>query len=596
MMGIPLRKPGEQAAALDPITLEVVRNGLVATVEEMTQNLIRTAYSPIAAEIKDFSVGLLDARGDSIMQAIHAAPAFIADLDHTIRTGLRLYGERGFEPGDIVLCNDSETSGQHLNNMAAYSPIMLESELVGFAAVRSHWIDLGGKISGGMSVDARDIFAEGFQFPTVKVYRAGEPDPEMHRIISVNSRFPELVLGDMRAQISACRLGERRFKELVSRYGREMVFRCIRRIWDENEMIARAAVEAIPDGVYQAECRLDNDGVTLGRPIPLKVKVIVSGSDMTIDFTGTAAQVDGPYNSGSAEAAARIAFKYFTTPALPANAGAFRNLNVVCPRGTVLSADARAPKAWYNMPFVSSIDLVLKALFPALPAGVTAGHSDNIGAAQLAGVNPRSGKPFQTFIPYAGSWGATHEADGQSAIVSLVQGDVRQMPVEMRETLYPMRINEFALRPDSGGPGKFRGGLGVVVVQQALADCSYQAQYERTLDSPWGLAGGKPGEVTRTWLERGEERLPLPLKCNDYPFKCDDAERLSTAGGGGYGPAHEREIERVREDVLNGYVSAEAARRDYGVAIDPETMEVDRTATEALRAKMRSAANHKGDK
>ena len=575
----------DTAPALDPITLEVVRNGLIATVREMTDNLVRTAYSPIAAEIKDFSVGLLDTAGNSIMQAPYAAPAFIADLDATIRAGVALIGLAGFEPGDVVLCNDAQTNGQHLNNMAAYTPIFQAGELVAFSAVRSHWIDVGGKISGSMSVDARDIFAEGFQLPTVKVYCAGKPDAQIHRFIEKNSRFPELVLGDMRAQISACRLGERRYRELIARYGAATVRACIERIWDENELLARQAVEAIPDGAYQASCRLDNDGISLNQPVPLKVKVVVSGSDMTIDFTGTSPQVQGPYNSRSADAVARIAFKYFTTPSLPANAGAFRNLKVVCPEGTVLSADGRAPMAWWNMPVNSSIDLVLKALHAALPDGVTAGHSDNIGSAQLAGINPASGKPFQTFIPYAGSWGATSRADGESAIVSLIQGDVRLLPVELRENMFPLRIREFSLRADSGGPGRWRGGLGVRIAHQALTGCSYQAQYERTVDPPWGLEGGRDGKVTRTWRERpgSDEQLPLPFKCNDLAFEAGDTEVLLTAGGGGYGDPRERDPERVRQDVLNGYVSVEAARRDYGVAIDRYTLQIDQALTRSLR-------------
>jgi N-methylhydantoinase B len=570
---------------LDPITLEVVRNSLVATVKEMTDNLVRTAYSPIAAEIKDFSVGLHDVRGDSIMQAPHAAPAFIADLDGTIRQGIELYGAAGFEHGDIVLCNDAATNGQHLNNMAAYTPILAGGELLGFAAVRSHWIDVGGMISGSMPVNGRDIFAEGFQLPTMKVYRAGKPDPELHRFITVNSRFPELVLGDMRAQISACRLGERRFMELIAKYGKDTVLACIRRIWDEAEMLSRKAVEAIPDGTYQASCRLDNDGINFDKPIPLKVKVIVSGSEMTVDFTGTSPQVEGPYNSRAADAVARIAFKYLTTPTLPANAGAFRNLKLVCPEGTVLSASARAPMAWWNMPVNSSIDLILKALFAALPEGVTAGHSDNIGSAALAGMDPRSGKPFQTFIPYAGAWGASAAADGQSAIVSLIQGDVRLMPIELRENMFPLRINEFSLRTDSAGAGKFRGGVGVKVVQQALTDCHYQAQYERTLDAPWPLAGGKPGQITSTYGMRdgSSRKQALPLKSNDHPFAAGDMEVLLTAGGGGYGPPFERDPQRVRADVMSGYVSAEAAREEYGVVIDPVTFEIEAAATAALR-------------
>ncbi len=583
------------AMTIDPITLEVVRNSLLATVREMTDNMVRTAYSPIAAEIKDFSVGLHDASGASIMQAPYAAPAFVADLDGTIRAGLALYrGE--FASGDIVLSNDSATNGQHLNNMAAYAPIMLDGELIAFAAVRSHWIDVGGKVSGSMSVDARDIQAEGWQLPSLRVYRAGVPDPGIIRFIERNSRFPDLVLGDMRAQISACRLGERRLLELVARYGRTVVFDCIGRIWDEREALARTAVAAIPDGTYEAHCALDNDGVHAGVPVPLAVRIEVSGSDMTMDFGGTSPQVAGPYNSRSAEVVARIAFKYLTTPALAASAGDFRNLQVRCPAGTVLSADSRAPMAWYNMPIISTIDLVLRALHPAIPDGVTAGHSDNIGSATFAGIHPASGQRFQTFIPYAGAWGATAAADGQSAIVSVVQGDVRLMPVEMRETLFPLRVERFELRTDSAGAGRQRGGLGVYTVQRTLSECSYQAQYERTDDAPWGLAGGACGAITETWRERpGEfERGSLPLKCNDLTFRAGDAEHLLTAGGGGFGPPWERPAARVREDVLNGYVSVQAAERDYGVVLDGRTLVIDEAASAALRAQL--ACNPSGER
>jgi N-methylhydantoinase B len=435
-----------QAALLrervDPVTLEVVRNGLVALVVEMTENLIRTAYSPIAAEIKDFSIGLLDAAGNAIAQAPDGVPMFCADLNTAIRKGLELFKDEGFQSGDVILSNDTETNGQHVNNVVAYSPIFADGELVAFAAVRSHWIDVGGMVVGSIPNNSQDVFSEGIQLPFVKVYRAGVPDEGILRIIRVNTRFPELVMGDMRAQISACRLGERRFLELTARYGRDAVMACIRRIWDEAEALARRAVESIPDGVYQAACRLDNDGLKLDRPIPLKVSITVTGSDMTIDFSGMSPQVAGPYNSRAAETVARVGFKCVTTPHLPTNEGAFRNLKIVCPEGTILNAHPTAPMSLFNMAVVSTIDLILRALHPALPGRITAGNSDNIGMSNLIGIDPRTGKLFQTFTPYIGGWGARPDGDGTSAVVSLAQGDIRFMPVEVHETVDPVRIRE----------------------------------------------------------------------------------------------------------------------------------------------------------
>ena len=573
-----------QAAPVDPVTLEVVRNALVAIVREMTDNLIRTAYSPIAAEIKDFSVGLLDVEGNSISQAPNGLPLFVADLGVTIKSGLEAFAEEGFENGDVVLSNDSATNGQHLNNMVVFTPIVIDGELIAFPAVRSHWIDVGGMIVGSIPVNSRDIFSEGVQIPYLKVYRAGKPDQSILRLLEANTRFPELNMGDMRAQISACRLGERRFRDLIDRYGKEMVLGCIRRIWDEAEIISRRAVESIPDGTYEAGCRLDNDGITLDRPVPLKVKVIVEGSDVTVDFSDMPPQVAGPYNSRASVTIARVAFKYLTTPYLAANEGAFRNLDVVCPEGTIISADGRAPMGWFNMAIVSSIDLILQALHPALPERITAGNPDNIGTASVTGIDPRNGRLFQTFIPYVGGWGAQPHHDGTSGVVSLVQGDVRVMPVEVQEALFPIRVTEFALREDSGGPGTWRGGLGVVTGHEVLVDCDYNAQFERTIDGPWGLAGGKPGRVSRNMIRsrNGEEVTP-PFKTNAYRLKAGEVEYLYSAGGGGFGRPHEREPRHVLDDVLDGVVSLGSAREDYRVVIDPETFAIDAAATSALR-------------
>ncbi|WP_084396873.1 hydantoinase B/oxoprolinase family protein [Henriciella aquimarina] len=581
-----------KAAEVDPITLEVVRNGLLSTVIEMTENLVRTAYSPIAAEVKDFSLCLLDANGDVIMQTPHAAPGFVADLDKTIKTGLDLYGRDGLEEGDVIVANNSELAGQHLNNVAIYTPVFVGGEIVAFAAVRSHWIDVGGAVSGSMSSKSKDIFAEGIQIPTMKVYSAGKPVAEVHRLIETNSRFPDLVLGDMRAQISACRLGERRFGEMVRKYGLDAVKSCINRISDDAETVARNAISAIPDGVYEASCHLDTDGVNLDQPVPLHVKLIIEGSEMTIDFSGMSPQVEGPCNSRAADTIARLGFKFITAPGTPVTSGAFRNLKIVCPEGTIVSADWRAPMGWWGMTINSTIDLMLRALFPALPDGVTAGHTDNIGAGAVSGVDPRNGKMYQTLVPFTGAWGATSQQDGLSAVVSLAQGDVRITPVELREAMFPIHIEQFSLRPDSGGPGRNRGGLGAIMVTKALAKCNYDSRYERTFDPPWGLAGGKPGKITETYMthEGSDEKIDLPLTAHQFVFEKGDTEHLYGAGGGGFGNPFERPVEKVQDDVVKEYVSLEQARESYGVVLDPDTLEVNAAETEALRKKLMDSA------
>ncbi|MBI3090146.1 MAG: hydantoinase B/oxoprolinase family protein [Candidatus Tectomicrobia bacterium] len=574
-----------QELAVNPVTLEVVRNALIAIVNEMTSNLTRTSYSPIISEIKDFGVGFVDARARSIAQTLAGLPVFLADLGPPIADSLALHGPEGLEPGDVLLSNYSGVNGQHLNNVVAHSPIFVAGELLAFPAVRAHWIDVGGKVSGSLAHDSREIFEEGLQLRSVKVYRRGLPDQDIVRIIRHNVRFPDLILGDMRAQISACRLGEKRFTELVARYGKETVFACIQRIWDEAELLTRRAVEAIPDGIFMAETFLDNDGVNLRQPIPLKVRVIVEGSEMTVDFSEMPRQVSGPYNSRGAVGAARVAFKCLTCPMLPANDGCFRNLKVVAPEGTILSADENAAMGWWMMPIVSVIDLILKALHPAIPEQVTAGHYANISGAMFMGVNPRSGRRFHIMDPEIGGWGATSKHDGMNAVVSLNQGDVHNLPVETEETTYPVRVREFRLRQDSGGPGRFRGGLGVVRATEALAPCEYMGQYERVQAPPWGLAGGGEGKVNRVTLRRHPEAAEeeLALKLVNYPLQPQHVVTLSSPGGGGYGPAWERDVESVRRDVLDGYVSREQARDDYGVVLRDGTLEVDEEATRARR-------------
>jgi N-methylhydantoinase B len=589
---VPARpEPAAKPERVDPVKLELVRNGLVGLVTEMADHLVRAAYSPMAAEMKDFSIGLLDAEGRAIAQAPGGVPMFCADLSSAMKKGLALFDEEGIQPGDVILSNDTQTNGQHVSNAVIYAPIFADDVLVGFAAARSRWIDVGGIGVGSSSVHARDIFSEGIQLPYVKVYRGGAPDRGVMRIVQANTRFPELVMGDMHAQIGACKVGEKRFLELLARHGGEAVMGCVHRMWDEAETVARRAVEAMPDGVYEAACRLDNDGVVLDQTIPLKLRVTIAGSVMTIDFSEMSPQVAGPYNSRACETVARVGFKYLTTAHLPTNEGAFRNLKVICPEGTILSADRMAPMASFNMVAVSVIDLILRALQPALPDYVGAGNADNILIANMTGTDPRSRRLFQTFMPYLGGWGARARSDGANALVSLVQGDVRFTPVEVQEAMAPIRVKSFGLRPDSGGPGAYRGGLGIVLEREVLSPCAYHGRYERTQDAPWGAAGGQPGKTTRAVIRRknGAE-ADAPLKCENLPLQQGDVECVSTAGGGGYGAAWQRDPERVRSDILNGYVSVDAAREDYGVVVDPATLELNAAATnkrrEDLRAKL----------
>jgi N-methylhydantoinase B len=573
----------------DPVVLELVRDALGAIAAEMASTLMRAASSASATEARDFSIGLFDAQGAAIVLSPEAAPVSCADLGPVVRKGAALLQDEGLQPGDVIVSNDAESGGGSVADVVAFSPIFIQGALAGFAAVRSRWADVGGMAVGSAPSGARDVFCEGVQLPFLRAYRGGAPDAAMLRIIRANTRFPERVLGDLRAQADACKTGEKRFLELLGRHGRDRVDACVRRIWDEVETRARRAVQAIPDGVYDASCRLDNDGVNLESALLLHVAVTVVGSDMSIDFSGSGDEVGGPYNSRAAEIIARTAFKYLTTPQQPAGEGTFRNLKVVCPEGKLVNARASAPRGCSGVVLVSAIDLVLRALQPALPDRVVAGGADNLGIAGLSGTDPATGLAFHSDLPYLGGWGARAAADGASAAVSLVHGTVGFTPVEIQETLLPIRVRSLALRADSGGAGRHRGGLGIVLEREALAPCFFHGKYERTREAPWGVAGGMPGQVTRASVRRKDAEADLPLKCEYHPVQQGEIEIVRTAGGGGFGAPVEREPERVRADVIEGYVTPEAARAEYGVVLDPETLEIDAAATGERRKHMRAA-------
>src|SRR5712692_7752032 len=353
----------------DPITVEVVRHTITAIADEMEANLTRTAFSPIVYESKDFCAALLDTEGQMIGQALGSLPVFLCDLGYAIQDIVKVYGLEGIEPGDILASNDPTVFGQHLNNVVITLPIFWGGRVVAFASVRAHWVDIGGRDPGGWNADTTEIWQEGIQIPTVKLFKRGELDDELARLIALNIRTPEPVFGDMRAQVAACHLGARRFLDMVERYGLDTVNDCIHTIWNQSERRVREAIAAIPHGEYTAESQLDDDGVRHDVPVPLKVRVIVSGSELTVDYSDLPEQTPGPLNSGpaAAMAVARIASKMITTPLDIADEGSFRPIKIILPEGKMLSARQPAPVAQWSPALATLIDTVLTALSQAIP-------------------------------------------------------------------------------------------------------------------------------------------------------------------------------------------------------------------------------------
>ncbi len=550
--------------SVDPVTLEVIRHGLVSITDQIDANITRTAFSPYIYEYKDFAVGLAGPDGELIAQSTGSMPVFVADsVGMAVRDGLAVYGRDRLHRGDVVVCNHAAIQGQHLNNTVMYTPIYAGpglGALIGFFAINVHWIDIGG-----ITPRSSDIFMEGLQLRSIKLWSRGEPIQEVYRIIENNTRFPVELLGDIAAQHAGCFLGRDLTQALADKYGIETFLAALKTILDQSEAAARAKIRAIPDGEYCHGTFFDNDGES-DEPLPIRVKVIVAGDEMTIDYSEIAAQVSGCINSGyygGGRTTARVAFKYLVAYDEPANEGTFRPLKMILPEGKILSAHPTAPMGNYSQPFPTVIDAIIKALEKALPERVTGAHFGTFSGVRFRG-RRANGTLFDCHDSGHGGWGACASHDGAGPFRTMAHGDTRIIPVELQESMYPYRISEFALREDSAGAGKFRGGLGFRKKYHLLGDAELQAMFDRVKYPPWGVYGGKEGKSGQIIVEKKSGEREIIYKSKAYPLQAGDQITVETGGGGGYGPPRERPRESVERDVMRGYVSADIAVRDYG--------------------------------
>ena len=574
-----------EPARVDPIVVELVRNGVIAVTEEMKTHLMRTAYNMIIYEALDFTVGLFTARGETVSIGL-GLPMFIRGMAETIKAKLAHFGLDGIEPGDILVTNDAYITGSHLHHMTFSLPIFEDGELIAFTCCMAHWPDIGGKLDGMTT----DIFSEGIQIPILKYQKAGEVNQDLIDFLHMNVRLADRAMGDLRAQLTAIKTGERRFLELVERYGRADVEASIAAIMDQSETAARTRTAAIPDGVYEAESFMDDDGVDIAEHVPIKVRIEVRRDEMTIDLSDVSKQVRGFYNSGitTGYACTQVAFKCLTSPTdYPINDGSFRNLQTIIPAGRIVSAQKPAPMRWWMTFPMTIVDTVFRALSPAIPDRVIAGHHADLIIAMFNGFNPATSEFFIAFVgPSGGGWGAKSGEDGVSATICMNDGDTHNSPCEQLEAKYPVLFNRHALRPDSGGAGRHRGGLGLENEVQALADITVNTQIDRVHCRPWGLDGGldAAGNSVAVQLD-GAWHADFPnAKVLTARLRSGDAFTMRSGGGGGFGVPSERPVERVLHDVRQGYVSVEAAARDYGVVCDPVTLAVDAEATAKRRA------------
>ena len=583
---------------VDPITLEVIRSALKHNLDEIELALCRTAYSSTVYEVRDMCAGWIDAEGRLLAQGRYGLPIFMADLATSVMPGIELFGSDGYSPGDVIITNHAETCGQHLNNVVVYAPIFHQDELIAFTATRAHWADVGGKAVGSYSTDSTEIFQEGIQWNQLKVMKGGREDQEVMRMIANNVRFPDQVIGDMRAQITACRLGERRLLEMVERYGIDTLRACMQKIWAQSEARAREVVAGIPDGTYTASAFLDNDGINLDERLNIEVAVTIQGSDMIVDLTGTHAQVQGPMNSGAAGAlaAVRVAFKCITAPGTTPDEGAFRPLSVVVPKGTFVSAEPPAPLAQWVIMMPTLIETVFLALAPVLPGRIPAAHMGDMSANFFYQQSTPTKQGFVHADPFPGGWGARPNGDGPVPLKSYCHGDTNKISVELEELKFPFRVLRYEMRADSGGVGEFRGGPGLDREFELLEDVMITTSLERSECPPWGLEGGGAGGAPIAILQTPAGGSEGFHKATMKPVPAGSRLLISTAGGGGFGNPSRRDPERVLLDVVRGMVTERQARSEYLVAIVPGTkgLEIDVAETHRLRAEEQAKRGTQG--
>jgi N-methylhydantoinase B len=540
----------------DPVTVEVIRNAFNSVAAQMNNNLARSAYTPIIYEMKDCSVGIFDADARLLGQS-PGLPIFLGNLEAAIEVTTEHFGGPAvYRRGDVYVVNDSYLTGSHLNDVSVFSPVFHDGDLVGFCATKAHWLDIGAK-DPSQAMDATEIYQEGYRLGPTHLYVAGEPATETIDFLTRNSRLPRSIWGDMHAQIAACRTGEQQLHALYERFGADTVRAAADAIFAQSERLDREAVARVRNGVYRAEGVMDSYGPG-GEPVPVKVAVTVAGDEITIDLSGSSAQTPGCLNCGLAQtiSGARLAFKFLFNPDVPVTGGTFRNLRVVAEENSIFDAQEPAACQYYYPHLGLMIDLFIRALAPALPEAVVAGQPADPMNIMFTGRNPRTGERFVCGEATAVGWGAHAQGDGTNALINYGGGDLKNFPVEVVESLYPIRIHRYGLWSNSGGAGKHRGGLGVVREYETLVDdVDLSLWFERTRTPGWGLFGGDEGRATSVLVDRGDGATEI-LKVNRLPLPRGARVVVRTGGGGGYGDRAERDTDALERDVVDGYVSS----------------------------------------
>src|SRR5215475_1001615 len=574
---------------IDAVDLEVVKASLSGIVQEMQNSLFRTGFSTIVRESQDASCALMNAKGEVVAQHV-VLPLHIGAFPACCGAIVAEFGDSIAE-GDAFLINHPYQGGSpHAPDMCVISPVFCDGALFGFCGSIAHKSDIGGPVPGSCSGQARETFNEGLHLPAVRYQRGFEPLGDIDRIIGANSRTPELVLGDIRGQLGADRLGEKRLNELAAKYGKAKILPCYERLFEMSEMTLRQTFAEWKDGRFEAERFVDDDGVELEKPVRIHVVVEKKGDSIHFDFGGSADQTKGLANVRAplVQAACAYCLISLIDPHTFVSQGLLRAFTITAREGSVLNPRFPAPVNTYNPTVHALVDAVYDALSNIVPDKVRADGSGSRSII-LGGRSTYTGKGYVQYEIIAGGAGARASKDGMSGI-TVNQSNAKIAPVEIIESEFPTRVMRFELIADSGGAGEFRGGLGIRREYLNLADARFSIRSMKHIIPPNGCAGGASGRRGDLWINPDTPAAKrLPTRYADYPLRAGDIFRLDTPGGGGHGDALARDAERVLIDVRDGNVSPEAAERDYGVVIRREASRftINHAATDAKRATMK---------
>lgn len=549
----------------DPITTEVVRNFLISCAEDMNAALWRSAYSALIYEGKDSAVALLDHEGNMLGQST-GVPLFVGAIDACVHLVMERYGD-DIHPGDIFLMNDAYLQGTHLNDFTAVGPLFYKGQLVGFGAARAHWADVGSA-DAGMVMGSSSIFQEGWRLGPTRVVEKGRELPDWFDLLTRNTRLKELTLGDFRAQIAAIRTGEKRLGQLLDRIGVDTYRASCENIFEQARLLDRQAIAALKDGTYHREGFIDNDGIS-DDPVKVAITVTIDGERLIIDLEGSSPPVRGSINCGRVQTISllRLAYKTMINPDRAITGGSFSTMEVRIPEDCIYNAKEPAACQWYFTTFGLLADLMISCLSEAMPERATAAHYGDSMVVVFASTPTTRRKPWLSVEATAGGWGGSNGADGESALINLVNGGFRNLPAEVYETKFPVRVEEFSIRPDSAGAGRWRGGNGVVRSYRLLDDAATSLWFDRSKTTAFGLAGGASAQGPDVALHLPDGSVQHHLKMRAHDLPAGTLVVTKTGGGGGYGNAHARPLAEIQEDLDCGWITPERAAADYGVVV-----------------------------